>query len=741
MLRENISAEWLCIKAPDQTIEEINGTEAYCWEEAECVSLPHTTYDDETQYHGLIIYKKQIALSNASKHFLEFEGVDQQCKVYVNQKLAGEHKGAYARFRVEIPAEYNEEKQVEVVVYVYNKVGETISPLIGDFTVFGGMYRPVSLLSCEENHFDYGYYGTDGVILRATVEEGKGCVNLEPHAVVKSDDTMISYTIYGEEDEVVFEQLEKAKVSVQAFIENPVLWQGRKQAHFYTLEAKLLAGEHVCDTTKIRFGFRSMELDAQKGFFLNGAHMKLNGVAKHQDYKECYSAVTEKEIQKDFALIDEIGANAIRLSHYQHPQTTYNLCDEEGYVVWAEIPMLKMTENEELFANAKEQLRELILQNIHHPSIFCWGIQNEIGMFKDAPFMHAMCRELDGIVKELDADRYSAGANLYTVKPKSELNQVSDMVGYNIYFGWYYGQMNDYDKFLDKVHEVRPTLPLGVSEYGVDSNLSLHAEEPKVKDYSEEYQALFHETVYPIIDSKEYLWGSFVWNMFDFSSDRRDEGGIKNYNAKGLVTFDRETRKDAFYYYKAKWSKDVVLHIASKRFVKRAGEEIAIKVYTNLEKATLYVNGVELETKANNGNATVVFEKVFLKEAVNQIKVVSGEYTDTCTFEKVDKPEESYRLPDDGKGSMVKNWFLSDDDIVREGYYSIMDTAADLVECEETLQILRKYIPEIVHLLVDKEVIPMGLQMKSILGRSFGEDPDGMVKKINEELNQVKCEF
>ncbi len=275
-------------------------------------------------------------------------------------------------------------------------------------------------------------------------------------------------------------------------------------------------------------------------------------MAKHQDFAGVFCAVSEEHIRKDFALIDEIGATGVRLSHYQHPQAAYERCDELGLLAWAEVPMLKMTESAALMENTEQQLRELILQNIHHPAIFCWGIQNEIAMFKDAPYMHENCRKLHAIVKELDPDRVSTAANLYPLKASSRLNEITDMIGYNVYFGWYYGDMTDYGTYLDRMHAARPSLPFGVSEYGVDTNIRLHSSQPHVKDYTEEYQALWCETVYEQIESRPWLWGSFVWNMFDFHSARRNEGGQRFINAKGLVTNDRETRKDAFYYYKLK---------------------------------------------------------------------------------------------------------------------------------------------------------------------------------------------
>ena len=405
-----------------------------------------------------------------------------------------------------------------------------------------------------------------------------------------------------------------------------------------------------------------------------------------------------------------------------------------GLLCWAEIPMLKMTENKALMENAAQQLTELILQNIHHPSVFCFGIQNEIAMFRDAPFMHENCRQLHELVKALAGTRFSASANLYPLKASSKLNEITDLVGYNVYFGWYYGEMNDFGPYLDRFHLARPKLPLGISEYGVDANLALHAEEPKVKDYSEEYQALWHETVYPQIEARPWLWGSFVWNMFDFSSGRRNEGGQRFINAKGLVSHDRKTRKDAFYYYKARWSVEPFVHLCARRFQNRAQEKIDVKCYTNQPSVRLRVNG-ELFGKGQTKNGTVLFEDVPLAMGKNFVEAVAGEYTDSASWRRVLSPDESYRLPDQEAGGPVRNWFLADDDMRKEGFFSIQNTAQELLDHPQTKAVLERYIPALVRFMTEKNVIPLGLALKSILSRDADEALD--IKALNEELNRI----
>ena len=711
------------------------------------VTLPHTWYEDEDQYRGLAVYRKLLIVSEQwQKVFLEFEGADQHCRVFANDILIGEHKGAYSRFRVELPDCVMSEDEVRLEVYVSNAENQTISPIFGDFTIFGGLYRNVNLLITGKEHFDYLYYGTNGVIARASLEGDNGLVEIDPHAIAP-DGAIIRYDVLDEVGNVAAQASGPANETVRFQVPHPYLWNGKGEGRLYSLRASLCVNDKIVDEVSEKIGFRSIKIDAQTGFYLNGQKEKIRGVSMHQDFAGVFSAVTAKEQDINFKLIKEIGANAIRLSHYQHPQYNYDCCDQEGYIVWAEIPMLKMTEDRDLFENAKEQLTELILQNIHHPSICFWGIQNEIGMFKDAPYMHDMCRELYSHARELDHTRLITGANLYTVKYESELNKITDMVGYNIYFGWYYGEMNDYDSFLDQFHAACPQTPIGVSEYGVDTNITLHSDQPAVRDYSEEYQALYSETVYRIFDSKDYVWGSFVWNMFDFSSFRRNEGGRKYINQKGLVTYDRKIKKDAFYYYKAMWSEEPFIHICSKRFIKRDNDQIDIKVYTNLDEAALFGNdGKELICSAhNNGNGTIVFKDTALLPGKNcfVVKSVEAEEGADCaedcvTFERVAEKEMSYQLPDSGAGKAVRNWFLKEDDLIREGFFSLKDSAYDITQNQDAMKALSKFAPVTAEKIIKDDGIPLGLALMSIVSRDKDNNPDFKMEDLNSALNEIK---
>jgi len=710
-------------------------------EKSEIVDLPHTWYSNDDYYRGMAKYSKKLLINDNWKNvFIDVEAADQHAYVYVDNVLLTEHKGGYSAFRCQIPEEiYKGKKELEVSIYVTNALDETISPLVGDFTIFGGLYRGVNILYTEhDSYFDPCYYGTDGVIVRTSLNEDYGLVDIELHTKTKQEDRLETI-IKAADGTIIYSYVCEIREHIQAQIKNPILWNGKKNPYLYTVITRLYSGGELVDDKITKTGFRRVEIDSNNGLFLNNEHIRINGVSKHQDVGEKYSAVVNDDILNDFSLIDEIGANSIRLSHYQHSSFTYECADNKGYLIWAEIPMLKMTQNEELLDNAREQLKELILQNIHHPSIYCWGIQNEIGMFRDAPYMYEELIKSKELVKSLDSQRLVSAANLYTVKFKSKLNETTDMIGYNVYFGWYYGKMQDYSKYLDKFHEARPNLAIGMSEYGVDCNIGLHSSNPQVKDYSEEYQALYHENVYKIFETKPYLWGSYVWNMFDFSSAIRQEGGLDKVNGKGLVTADRKIKKDAFYYYKAKWSKEKFVHICSKRFVNRLEDTIDIKVFTNCETATLLLNGREYIEASNNGNATIIFENIRLESQVNDITVISGDCSDSASFVKVKEEDKSYRLEAEAAGTSVKNWFLKDDDLTKEGFYSIKDTVNDLIENKATYEILKKYIPDILEMILSNEDFPLGLALQSVINRAKPENLD--INLFNSELNKIEVEY
>ena len=716
---------WLGEDAPEEPAPDL-------LRDAVPVSLPHTFATDGTFRRGVGVYRRRVETDpGARAAYLSFDAVDQCCRVTIDGREAGRHEGGYSRFRVRVPEEALKAGGFDLMLWVDNRLNGRVSPLMGDFTVFGGIYRPVTLIPCAETHFDRQYHGTDGLIMRPEMTDGgDGLLYAEPHAV-GAEGAVIEYRVLDARNGTVLTQTCSASEPAVLRILSAERWNGKNAPVLYTVEASLRRDGRECDRLTIKTGFRKAEATPE-GFRLNGGPYQLWGVSKHQDRAGCLTAETPEQIAEDFDLIAEIGARAVRLSHYQHPQAAYDECDRRGILCWAEIPMLKMTEDPGLLENAKSQLTELILQNIHHPSVYCWGIQNEIAMFRDAPFMHRACRELHSLAKRLDPGRMTACANLYPVAPESELNGITDLVGYNYYFGWYYGKWPDYGTYLDRFRAARPNVPVGISEYGADANPALHSANPKVKDYSEEYQALYHENVYPFLRERPWLWGSSVWNMFDFSSALRDEGGVRGLNGKGLVSWDRTLRKDAFWYYKAQWSDEPFLHLCGKRYAERAGERTEVKVYTNCPRVRLAVNGEAFAEKPQNGNGTVVFPDVPLCRGENRLTAVWESLTDEMLLTGVEKEPESYRLPDTGEGP-VTNWFLREKQ--KDDHFSVMLTAQQILDDERACAVLRETFPELYRQLAVDFTIPQGLIMESVLDFSV---KDREVKgRFNQALQEI----
>ena len=731
MQRKPILDSWRFSRLPDLDLDTLRCADLP--DAAETVlSLPHIFEENGQAWHGLGLYRRTVETDPAwPALFVEFDAVDQSCQVFIDGQDAGGHQGGYARFRVPVPASAVRAGHFELAVVADNRLNEHVSPHFGDFTVFGGIPRPVSLLICEASHFDYLYYGTEGLILHTDLDEaGNGLLTAEPHAVC-GEKARLRLRVLDEAGQEAASAEGSPREPLEVTIPGVRPWRGRAGAALYTVEASLLEEGRLADQVVLRTGFRHVTADGN-GLRLNREPCFLRGVARHQDRAGVFTAASTAQIAEDFDIVDEIGANAVRLSHYQHPQAAYDECDRRGILCWAEIPMLKMTRDPALQENALRQLTELILQNIHHPSVYCWGIQNEIAMFRDAPYMHENCRALHGLAHRLDPSRLTACANLYPVPPESRLNGITDLVGYNYYFGWYYGEFPDYGEYLDAFHAARPDTPVGITEYGADANLSLHSAAPKVKDYSEEYQALYHESVYPYLKARPWLWGSFVWNMFDFSSDRRNEGGTRGLNCKGLVTHDRRTRKDAFYYYAAQWSSAPVLHLCGRRYARRATDRVDVKVYTNAPEVTLTVNGRRAGVSENNGNGTVRFAAVPLAPGKNLLQAAWGTLSDEMEILRVDREPESYRLPDTG-GGKVTNWFLQAEK--KKDCFSVENTAQQILESPQAAAVLREALPELYRVLTEQEVIPLGLTMDSILGFNV-KDPE-QVQRINMLLQEV----
>lgn len=627
------------------------------WEE---VTLPHTWNREDGQmavqyYRGKCWYRKKFpcpALAPGQRAVLKFEAVEHIAEVYCNGSHVVTHEGGYAAFYADL-TEFLQPGENVLAVSADN-AAPNVYPQNADFTFFGGIYRPVTLLILEPVHFALDKAGSDGVFVTPSADGG-----VRVDAFVTGGQVVCR--LLDGLGETITEGTaapdEEGHAVLHLRIDKPHLWQGVKDPYLYTAELTLADGGKTQDRQTVRFGFRTFRVDVDEGFFLNGVSTPLRGVCRHQDRVDMGTAITEKEHAEDMALICEMGANTIRLAHYQHAQAFYDLCDETGMVVWAEIPFIsQFIFTKEAHDNTLSQLTELIAQNYNHTSICFWSVGNELSNGGESEPLWENVRELHALAKQLDPSRLTTIANS-TAKPDSPLCHTTDVFCYNEYYGWYMGQSEDTGPWMDKMHAALPDTPFGISEYGAEAVMKWHSETPQKRDYTEEYQALVHEVSMKAISERPYLWGTFLWNMFDFAAANRNEGGAQGFNNKGLVTNDRKTKKEAFYLYKAYLSSDPFVHLCGRRFVNRDRAAIDVKVYSNQAAVTLSVNGGERRTLA--GDKVFVFKDVPLRMGGNTLVATSGPLMDVITLNRVAEPDESYILPQPKNelNQDVVNWF------------------------------------------------------------------------------------
>ena len=631
--------------------------------QGESVSLPHTWnavdgQDGGNDYHrGTCWYVRELSKeeTEGERLFLEFAGAAMSADVYLNGKHLVHHDGGYSAFRTELSGHLAETNIL--AVSVNNADSRTVYPQKADFTFYGGLYRDVKLISVPEEHFELLKDGTPGIKVTPEVD----LENRSAKVTVQTwhNGTSVDITVNGEtktvHDTAVFE------------IENVHLWDGLDDPYLYTASAKLESGDEV----STRFGCRVFACDPQKGFFLNGRSYPLRGVSRHQDHKGSGNALSYEEHVQDMKIILELGANTLRLAHYQHAQEFYDLCDENGIVVWAEIPYITMHMSEGR-ENTLSQMKELITQCYNHPCIAVWGLSNEItaasAVNEDLLENHRLLNEL---CHKMDPTRLTTMANVFMLEIDSPILEIPDINSYNLYFGWYLGELEQTDEFFDEYHAKYPNRVIGFSEYGADANPAFHSSHPEKGDYTEEYQALYHEHMLKMIEERPYLWATHVWNLFDFAADGRDEGGKHGENQKGLVTFDRTLRKDAFYLYKAAWNKnEPFVHLCGKRYANRCEEETEIKVYSNCSKVTLYADGNKIDTR--EGKTVFTFRIPLLGEHL--IKAEADGVKDTMCIRRVSEPEESYIF--NKASASVTNWFDAEE--VDPSCFSIQDTLGEI---------------------------------------------------------------
>ena len=644
-------------------------------DDAISVNLPHSWNAIDGQdggndyFRGACRYAKTIKrddLPTADCHYLEIRGANSSADVYLNGEHLAHHDGGYSTFRVDLTGKLAEDNSLEIVVD--NSANDTVYPQTADFTFYGGLYRDVNIISVAKSHFDLDYYGGSGIKITPTVSGADASVEIEVFVKELTDSQKLVYTVLDKEGNVVI-SLESRETKVTFDIKDVHLWCGRPDPYLYTAKAEIVEGECVIDNVSARFGCRSFKVDPELGFFLNGKEYPLHGVSRHQDRLGIGNALLPEHHKEDIELIMEVGATTIRLAHYQHDQYFYDLCDEYGLVIWAEIPYISrhMPDGRE---NTISQMKELVTQNYNHASIFFWGLSNEIGIGGSSADLLENHHILNDLVHEMDKTRLTTIAAVSMCKIDDPYLQIPDLVSYNHYFGWYGGDTSMNGPWFDKFHETHPNIPIGCSEYGCEA-LNWHSSEPFQGDYTEEYQAYYHEELIKQLFTRKYIWSTHVWNMFDFGADARAEGGENGQNHKGLVTMDRKYKKDSFYAYKAWLSDEPFVHIAGKRYVDRVEDVTKITVYSNQPEIELFANGQSIGKKTAQDH---FFYFEVKNEGETKLLAKAGELSDESLIRKVEVFNEDYRLKEQGA---ILNWFDVD---APEGRFSLNDKISDIME-------------------------------------------------------------
>ena len=664
----NLNENWLFVK--DTTDITRNDGVA--------LNLPHSWnaedgYDGGNDYfRGSCLYSKKLVkaeLPESDLYYLEFRGTNASADVYVNGKKLAHHDGGYSTWRVNITEELTDE--TEIAVLVENTINETVYPQMADFTFYGGIYRDVNLVCVNDAHFDLDYYGAPGVQITPTVNGTKASVEVVAYIKNLKEGQSLAYTLYDKEENEL-QKVETTDTTVTFEIENVHLWHGRKDPYLYCCEVEIVENGQVLDNVCSRFGCRTFVIDPNNGFILNGEEYPLRGVSRHQDRTGVGNALLKEHHEEDIELICEMGATTIRLAHYQHDQYFYDLCDEKGLVIWAEIPYISrhMPTGRE---NTISQMKELVAQNYNHPSIVVWGLSNEISIAGSDEDLLENHRILNDLVHSMDKTRLTTIAAVSMCKMEDPYLQIPDVVSYNHYFGWYGGETSMNGPWFDKFHAMHPNIPIGCSEYGCEA-LNWHTSDPRQGDYTEEYQAYYHEELIKQLYTRKYLWATHVWNMFDFGADARAEGGENGQNHKGLVTMDRKYKKDSFYAYKA-WlvspEVDPFVHLCGKRYVDRVEDVTKVTVYSNLPEVELFVNGQSLGKKTADDHF-FYFDVPNVGEST--IVAKAGELTDEGHIRKVDEMNMDYVLVEKGA---VLNWF---DVNAPEGRFSLNDKMGDIMQ-------------------------------------------------------------
>ena len=686
------------------------------------VNLPHTWNGIDGQdgggdyWRGTACYVRELLraeLPAGERYVLDFPAANASADVFVNGKHLCHHDGGYSAFRVDITEALSENNLI--CVLADNSENDRVYPQRADFTFYGGLYRGVNLIGVPAVHFDTETEGDPG--LHAVPKLMGDRVEVALRTAVSGDASGLTLRyVLRDAGGAVVAETETAECAVTLTIENVHRWNGRKDPYLYTAEVSLLRGGEAIDRISVRFGCREYRIDPERGFILNGEAYPLRGVCRHQDRPVIGNALLPCHHREDMDLICEVGANTIRLAHYQHAQEFYDLCDERGLVVWAEIPYISahMPNGRE---NTLSQMRELIRQNDNHASIVVWGLSNEITMMTPTDEdMLENHRLLNDLVHRMDPTRLTTLACVSMCSIDDPMAHLSDILSYNLYFGWYGGKPEMNGPWMDTWHQKYPDRPIGMSEYGAEA-LNWHNGTPRQGDYSEEYQAVYHEQLIQQLYTRPYIWATHVWNMFDFAADARAEGGENGMNHKGLVTFDRKYRKDAFYAHKAWLSDEPFVYIGGKRYVDRVENPAHVTVYSNLPHVELLANDVSLGVKTAEDH---FFRFEVPNDGETKLTAIAGECRDESFIRHVDTPNPAYIFQEEGA---ILSWQEITEE---EGFYSLNDTLGDIAMNPEA------------EALVEREVLSRLPKRDNLMGGKPSPEEEKRMNEIRKSFTVMR---
>jgi beta-galactosidase len=623
------------------------------------ISIPHNWGWQEAQqgkdyYRGPGWYRRELAVTpeTGKRYFLRFEAASLVADVFLNGKLLGEHRGGFGAFCFEITTNLSASGTNVLAVRVDNSKFPDIAPLSGDFSIYGGLYRPVHLIVTADENFTPTDHGSPGVawlqtsvsstqaVLDVTAQISNGTKSKQSRTLIATVLDANGNPVASRAEKITLAPSVTAPYFVRVTVPQPHLWNGRKDPYLYKAVVELRSTDALVDSVEQPLGLRFYSVDPDKGFFLNGQPYHLHGVDKHQDRFNEGWAVSEADLDEDISLIKEMGCTVVRCAHYQHSDYFYSLCDQAGILVWAEIPQVnEINSSPEFEETSRNQLLDLIRQNINHPSIFVWSLFNEIREGHADP--HRELQDLKITANGEDPTRPTIAATCIEKYP--EMNKIPDLLGWNIYPGWYsgWGTKEDFAASLDQRRADSRHGGFCVSEYGAGANVTQHEDhpvQPKTTGqwHPEEWQSLVHETAWAAMKDRPFVWGTFVWCMFDFAVSTRHEGGVPGRNDKGLVTYDRKIKKDAFYFYKANWSDEPMVYITSRRFIERTNALTDVKIYSNASEVELLLNGNSQGKRHDGTNGVFVWKNVTLSPGENKVEARAERdgknFSDRCVW-------------------------------------------------------------------------------------------------------------